>query len=568
MSTESSLTSAHTRQIGGLAVNALGNAEILQYPKYRLNLYLVTICFVASSGGLLFGHDIGVTGGVTTSNDFLALFFPDVHHHVAVEQGAADSAYCKYNNQLLQLFTSSLFIAGLLAGLVATVPTRHLGRRATMLIAGAAFLLGAGLTAGAQNLPMLVCGRVSLGVGVGFANQAVPLYLSEIAPPLMRGFLNQLFQLATTVGILAAQLINYGTLRIPDWGWRLSLAGAAAPALLLFLGSLALPDTPNSLLERGHEEEAHRVLARVRGTQDVGLEFSDIKLAGQYARQVKHPWRNIFRPQYRPELVMAIMIPFFQQVTGINSVMFYAPVLFKTLGSDDAASLLNTVIVGVVMVLATLIAVLFADRWGRHALFLSGGITMVVAEVVVAALIAVEFRGATGDAAMPKAAAVGVLFFMCLFVSGFAWSWGPLGWLVPSEIQPLETRSAGQGIAVAVNFFFTFAMGQAFLSMLCGMQWGIFLLFAVFCVIMTVFVWVFLPETKGVPIEEMRLLWRQHPEWRRILGKELGAIAAVALPTKGASGINGASGVKANAVEEPQEANGHEGYGKVWKAAV
>ena len=105
--------------------------------------------------------------------------------------------------------------------------------------------------------------------------------------------------------------------------------------------------------------------------------------------------------------------------------------------------------------------------WGRGC---AGGITMVVAEVVVAALIAVEFRGATGDAAMPKSAAVCVLFFTCLFVSGFAWSWGPLGWLVPSEIQPLETRSAGQGIAVAVNFLFTFAMGQAFLSMLCGMQ--------------------------------------------------------------------------------------------------
>jgi len=142
---------------------------------------------------------------------------------------------------------------------------------------------------------------------------------------------------------------------------------------------------------------------------------------------------------------------------------------------------------------------------------------------------------------------------------------GPLGWLIPSEIQPLETRSAGQGIAVAVNFIFTFAMGQAFLSMLCGLQWGIFLLFACFCLLMTGFVWVFLPETKGVPIEEMRLLWRRHPVWRRILGAHLAAGAAAPAPAADA-------GPKGAAEQRPSPSDalsvGSEDGAKPWKPAV
>lgn len=176
-----------------------------------------------------------------------------------------------YLVQLLQLFTSSLFLAGILGGALASVTTSRLGRVRTMLFAGLFFLAGAVLTSCAVNTPMLVLGRVTLGLGVGAANQAVPLYLSEVAPAKARGALNIMFQMATTLGILAGQLINYGTQFLVPWGWRLSLGLAGVPALILTLGGIFLPETPNNLIERHKLERGKEVLQRLRGA-DVDVE--------------------------------------------------------------------------------------------------------------------------------------------------------------------------------------------------------------------------------------------------------------------------------------------------------
>ncbi|KAL5201273.1 hypothetical protein ABZP36_035627 [Zizania latifolia] len=283
-----------------------------------------------------------------------------------------------------------------------------------------------------------------------------------MAPAHIRGALNIMFQLATTMGIFTANMINYGTQHIKLWGWRLSLGLAALPALLMTVGGLLLPETPNSLIERGHAEEGRRVLI----------------------------------------------------LTGINSILFYAPVLFQSMGFGGNASLYSSVLTGAVLIFSTIISIFTVDRLGRRKLLISGGIQMIVCQVIVAVILGVKLGT---DKELSKSYSIAVVLVICLFVLAFGWSWGPLAWTVPSEIFPLETRSAGQSITVAMNLFFTFVIAQAFLWLLCAFKFGIFLFFAGWITVMTVFVHVFLPETMGVPIEEMGLLWRKHWFWKKVV---------------------------------------------------
>lgn len=446
-------------------------------------------------------------------DDFLVKFFPHVYRNKH-SSDLRESHYCKYDDQGLQLFTSSLYLAGLVASFFASFTTRIFGRKVSMLIAGIAFLAGSILNAAAANLAMLIIGRILLGVGVGFANQSVPLYLSEMAPANLRGGLNIMFQLATTLGILAANLINYGTNKMHPNGWRLSLGLAAVPAVMLILGGLFCPETPNSLIERNKREQGRHILTRIRGTENVTAEYEDMIEASEISQKIKHPFRNILQKRNRPQLVMALCIPFFQQFTGINAIMFYVPVLFSTIGFGQDASLYSAVIVGAVNVVATLVSLGTVDKWGRKFLFLEGGVQMLICQVIIAIILALKFGGTKE---LSKGEAMGIVILVCIYVSAFAWSWGPLGWLVPSEIFPLETRSAGQAITVGTNLVFTFVIAQAFLTILCHFKYGIFLFFAGWVVIMTIFVALFLPETKGVPIEEMIYVWRQHWFWKRIV---------------------------------------------------
>ncbi|KAI3418630.1 uncharacterized protein J3R85_013575 [Psidium guajava] len=481
--------------------------------------FVVVTCIVAAMGGLLFGYDLGISGGVTSMDDFLLKFFPSVYHKTK-DGSLHESQYCKYANELLTLFTSSLYIAAFVASFAASVITRVYGRKISMFLGGLAFLIGAILNGIAMNIALLIIGRLLLGVGVGFANQSVPVYLSEMAPAKIRGALNIGFQMAITIGILVANFVNYGTAKIEGgWGWRVSLALAGVPAILMVVGSLFLPDTPNSIIERGHHEEAKKMLQKIRGTENVDHEFRDLVQASEAAKKVDHPWRNILEPRYRPQLVICVLVPFFQQLTGINVIMFYAPVLFKTLGFGDGASLMSSAITGVVNVVATVVSIVSVDRFGRRGLFLEGGIQMIICQIAVGALIGVNF-GVIGEGSFSKVEADLLLTLICLYVAAFAWSWGPLGWLVPSEICPLEIRSAGQAINVSVNMFFTFLIAQGFLSMLCTMKFGLFFFFGGFVVIMTLFMFFFLPETKNVPIEEMNSVWKAHWFWGKYIPDE------------------------------------------------
>ncbi|KAL5972993.1 Sugar transport protein mst3 [Asimina triloba] len=467
-----------------------------------------------------------IAGGVTNMSPFLRKFFPSVARRK--EHDTTTNQYCTFDSVVLTVFTSSLYLAALIASLFASWATWKFGRKVSMLFGGAVFLAGAVLNGAAMNIGMLIIGRILLGVGVGFANQSVPVYLSEMAPARYRGALNMCFQLMITIGIFAANLINYGTNKIKGgWGWRVSLGGAAVPALIISLGSLFLPDTPNSLIERfpDDKEKARSMLLKIRGTKDVEEEYQDLVTASIASQSVGNPWQNILERKFRPQLVMSIFIPFFQQLTGINVIMFYAPVLFNTIGFGDNAALISAVITGSVNVIATFVSIVIVDKFGRRFLFLEGGIQMFIFQIAVGTLIAVKF-GTSGVADISKGYANGVVACICIYVAGFAWSWGPLGWLVPSEIFPLEIRSAGQSINVCVNMFFTFLIAQIFLTMLCHMKFGLFYFFAGWVLIMTLFIKIFLPETKNVPIEEMATVWKSHWFWKKYTADVEDAAAA------------------------------------------
>ncbi|XP_062101270.1 sugar transport protein 5 [Humulus lupulus] len=484
----------------------------------KVTASVVITCIVAASSGLIFGYDIGISGGVTTMGPFLKKFFPSVQRNAAE---AKTNMYCVYDSQALTAFTSSLYIAGLAASLVASRLTATLGRRNSMVFGGCTFFIGAAINGGAANIAMLILGRILLGFGVGFTNQAAPVYLSEVAPPKWRGAFNTGFQFFIGIGVVASNCINYGTAH-HNWGWRLSLGLAMVPSAIMTTGALMISDTPSSLVERGKLPEAKLSLLKARGKDsDVEAELAELVKCSEIAKAAgRAPFLTILERQYRPHLVMAIGIPFFQQVTGINIIAFYAPVLFKSVGFGSDSALIAAIILGLVNLGSILVSSFVVDRYGRRFLFIVGGIQMFVCQVAVAGVLAAT-TGVSGTKHITKGYATLVLVLMCMYAAGFGWSWGPLSWLIPSEIFPMKIRPTGQSISVAVNFGTTFVLSQTFLTMLCHFKYGTFLFYAGWIAAMTGFVALFLPETKGIPLNSMGAVWERHWYWGRFVKEQL-----------------------------------------------
>lgn len=482
----------------------------------KITPYVLACWILAAFGGLMFGYDIGISGGVSGMDDFLIKFFPKVHERKLL---AHENNYCKYDDQMLQLFTSSLYLAALISSFFASKACTVLGRKPTILMASTFFIAGAILSAAAEFPWMLILGRILFGIGVGFGNEAVPVFLTEIAPSHLRGAVNIMFQLFVTIGILVANMVNYATSNMHPYGWRVSLGLAAVPAVVLFIGSLVITETPASLIERGRQDDAKKALIKIRGVTNVEEEFSDIIYAAEQAKLVKHPFKKLMKKSSFPPLFIAVCLQVFQQLTGINAIMFYAPVLFQTLGFKTDASLLSAVITGLVNVASTFVGIFLVDKVGRRKLLLQACVQMLISQLAIGGILKHHLSATTSTLSTPLAAVVVVL--VCTFVMSFAWSWGPMGWLIPSETFPMETRTAGFAFAVSSNMFMTFVIAQAFLSMLCHLQAYIFFFFSAWIVLMGLFVIFLLPETKGVPIDLMiERVWKQHKMWKNFYNND------------------------------------------------
>jgi MFS transporter, SP family, sugar:H+ symporter len=441
---------------------------------------------------------------------FLTRFFPEVLPGPGVRD-----AYCKYDNQMLTAFTSSLYIAGTLSSLVASRVTRRVGRQAIMLAGGVLFLLGSVINAAAANVATLIVGRLLLGFGVGFTTQAAPLYLAETSPARWRGAFTGAYHSFLCAGTVAANVVNYFTNPIPGWGWRVSLGAAAVPALIIVVGALFVPDSPSSLMLRGRPEEARASLQRIRGADsDVEAEFKEIAGAAEEARRHEDGALKRLRGRgYRPYAVIMVAIPAFFDFTGFIVIFIFAPVLFRTVGFSSGKALLGSVIINTVGLFAVVVSTFVVDRYGRRFLFMAGGVSMLLCQVAVSWILADHL----GTTTMASKYAEAVVALMCLYTFSLGMSWGPLKWVVWGEINPLDVRSVAQAITLSVTFILSFVQSQVFLALLCHLKYAIFLFYAAWMVAMTVFVAGFLPETKGVPLEAMHIVFARHWYWKRYI---------------------------------------------------
>nr|CAB3487237.1 unnamed protein product [Digitaria exilis] len=373
---------------------------------------------------------------------------------------------------------------------------------------------GGGLTFSvvATCLMAASCGLI-FGYGSGIT---APVYLSETAPAKWRGAFTSSYNAFVVFGVLFATITNYFTDHIRSWGWRISVGLAAIPGVIIFMGALFVSDTPSSLVMRGHPDRARAVLHHIRGRDvDIDTEFKDIvHVVDEACQNDEGAFRRLFSKQYRHYLVFGVAIPVFYEFTGMVVISTFSPVLFRTIGFNSQKAILGSVINTLMNLVATTLSSFIMDHTGRKFLLIIGGLGMMLCEVSISWIMAVHF-GKHEGVTMPRNYATGVLVLICVCIFSFGVSWAPLKFVVLSEIYPVEVRSAGQAMSVSIGFFLSFLELQVFTELLCGMKYAVFLFYAAWLLVMTVFVALFLPETKGVPLEVMRSVWAQHWYWRR-----------------------------------------------------
>ncbi|KAJ5361709.1 hypothetical protein N7541_002553 [Penicillium brevicompactum] len=497
---------------------AIGNIQISYGPTGVKGLirspYIFSQALFASIGGFLYGYDQGVISGILVMNSF-GKRFPRLA-----------------NDAGLQGWMVSILTLGAMFGAFANGPVAdRFSRRWSILYANIIFLIGSAIQAGAQDMPMMFISRFITGVSIGMLSMVVPLYLSEVAPPELRGSLVALQQLAITCGIMCAFWLDYGTQYIGGTGdgqseaaWRFPLAFQCVPSLLLAVGTFFLPYSPRWLVQADREEEARDVLCRLRRVPEsdprIRLELLEIKAASMFeqeTRAAKYPnvsgkiqialreYKDLFVLRHlNRRLLIACMLQFIQQFTGINAVIYYAPTMFRSIGLDgDSISLLATGVVGIINFVFTIPTIMFIDKWGRRKILLLGAAGMGISQLLVGTLYAVYRNRWETNTNAGWAAAV----FIWIYIANFAYSIGCVNWVMPSEIFPPCVRSKGVSIAIATNWLTNFIVALITPRMLESITFGTFYFFLAFCVILFVWVMFLVPETKGVPIEEMDLLF-------------------------------------------------------------
>jgi sugar porter (SP) family MFS transporter len=426
--------------------------------------HVVWAAAITALGGLLFGYDTGVISGALL---FLQTTFGTL------------SAFDK------ELVTSLLLVGAMVGALFAGRIADHMGRRPTVLMTAAVFIVGVLGAAFSPTFASLVVMRFVIGLAVGSASMVVPLYIGEIAPPRIRGALVSFNQLALTAGILTAYLIDYWL--SSSQNWRLMFGLATIPAAALFVGMLFQDESPHWLVAHGREEQARRVLHRVRANTDIEAEIDEVRRLSQH--QATN--RELLDPSVRRALTVGVLLAVFQQVTGINTIIYYAPTLLHSAGLGNSAALLANVVNGAVNVGMTLVAIRLIDRVGRRPLLLCGTAGMAVALVVLA----LSFLGGSH---LSGALAILAIVALLVYTGSFAIGLGPVFWLLISEIYPVKIRGKAMSVATMANWGANFVVTITFLTLLDAIHGsGTFFLFAT----LTVLAWVYfnlrVPETKG-----------------------------------------------------------------------
>lgn len=442
---------------------------------------------ITALGGLLFGYDTGVISGA------LLFIGKDFHGMSSIEK---------------ELLTSILLIGAVVGAPLAGKIADKIGRRPTVLGTSVLFVAGVLLAAFSPSYGVLLLARVVIGLAVGSASMVVPLYIGEAAPPRIRGALVSFNQLAITLGILVSYLVDYGLAATQNW--RLMFGLAAIPAILMFVGMLFQHESPHWLLSQGRENEARTVLARVRDDRDIDAEITEVH---ELSRRTSTA-RDLLNPKIRHALAIGIALAVFQQITGINTIIYYAPTLLSSAGFGHSAALLANVGVGIVNVSMTVVAIWLLDRTGRRPLLLSGTTGMAVGMVMVALTFLLggsQLRGLGADVAI-----AGLL----VYTGSFAVGLGPVFWLLISEIYPVAIRGRAMSVATIANWGANFVVTVCFLSLLAAIgDDGTFFLFGFLTLVALGYFYRQVPETKN----------RTLPEIERDLGLPRGAMSETTL---------------------------------------
>lgn len=454
--------------------------------------YIFGLTLVATLGGLLFGYDTAVISGAEKS----------LEAYLIIPLGLNSLAH--------GATVSSALIGCIIGGIISGLLTNRFGRKRTLIIASVLFFvsaLGSGFpetfffTKGEPSIGLLLLFnfyRVIGGIGVGLASATSPMYISEIAPAEIRGRLVSFNQFAIIFGMLVVYFVNWGiaygqTIEwINDIGWRYMFASEAIPAALFGVLLFWVPETPRFLALSNRNEQAMSVLNKIYvdklKTQTI---FSEIKQSIGISTE-----RTKLFSYGKTVIIIGILLSVFQQFVGINVVLYYAPRIFESMGAAKDASMLQTIVMGVVNVVFTVLAIVTVDKWGRKPLLITGSVGMAVGMFAISAL---AFNNVIG---------LSTLVFIIIYTASFMMSWGPICWVLISEIFPNKIRGQAVAIAVMFQWFANYLISSTYPAMMefsSGMTYAIY---GIMAVISALFVWKMIPETKGKSLEEMEKLWK------------------------------------------------------------
>jgi sugar porter (SP) family MFS transporter len=437
------------------------------------------IYFFGSFGGILFGYDIGVMTG--------ALPF------LQSDWGLDDAA-------IIGGVTSGVMFGAIFGGALAGQLSDRFGRRKMILAAAVVFVLGSILCglAPQDGVIYLVIARVFLGLAVGAASASVPAYMSELAPARLRGRLSGLNQTMIVSGMLISYIVDFLLKDLPDgWAWRVMLATAAVPAVILYLGVLRLPESPRFLVKVGKEDEAVKVLRYIRRPDEIDAEFRSIE---ETARIDKHAagttsLATLFDGKYRYLVIAGVGVAAFQQLQGANAIFYYIPLIVeKATGNAASSALLWPIIQGVILVLGSLLFLVIADKFNRRLLLTLGGTIMGVSFLLPAIL----------NTVIEDANPMMIVVFLSIYVAAYSFTWAPLTWVIVGEIFPMAIRGRASGIASSFNWIGSFAVGLLFPIMTALMsQDAVFAIFGAICILGVIFIRTRVPETRGRTLEDI-----------------------------------------------------------------
>lgn len=431
---------------------------------------LIMTASIAALGGFLFGYDTGIISG--------ALMF--------IQQDYPMSTFTQ------ECVVSSVVLGALIGALFSGRLADHYGSKNMLLYLAILFIIGTLIATFAFDVFSIIAGRFIIGVAIGITSYISPLFISEMAPAKRRGQLVLLNGFMITSGEAIAFLVDYAL--VPSQSWRTMFFTGLLPAILLFFGMLAIPPSPRWLILKGEDKKARDVLGVLRANKDIEAEYTEIT---SLIKLEKGSWSELFSPMIKPVLLIGLGLGVLQQFVGINAVMYYGPIIFKTAGfNSDSSQIFATFCMGLINTIMSLIAVLIVDKVGRRRLLLTGTFIACISLGIIGAL----FTYATES---PLLAWL-TFAFMMVYIVGYSISLGSLFWLIISEIYPLNIRSRAMGFASAMQWAASFLITMSFLTILNTMgPASTFILFTLMCALSFWFSYYLVPETKGISLEHI-----------------------------------------------------------------